>query len=425
MNKQNLIKKTIIFTITLAIIFTFAGCTKTDKKTEVDQVTTNNSSDNNVEAGNSEIGNNANDQNSNIQEIKKTKNIEIILDASGSMRAAMSSGKTKMTAAREAIEQLLTNLDDNSIQLAIRAYGHQFIVAQHNCEDTELLFPLGIVDKNSAMNKINSLSPQGYTPIEYSLQKAINDFPAAQKGVSNVIILVSDGEETCDGNPCQIAEEMKKSGIETTIHAIGFNVDSVAEKQLQCIADATGGKYFDAENADDLATVLLEAVNNELKYGRFTIQTFDIDDNPTSASVFIRDQKTGKSVKNALNKLDGHGSGNDGIYSYLYEPGEYKVDIGNILVQENIILEAGEEKVIKVYLSELELTTKNSEVIFKIKTINDSLVDAQMVKAEKIWTKKLPAGDYKIIKEMVDGKLIKDEYQFFTIKRGEKMKIEL
>ncbi len=420
MNKQKLIKKTMIFTMVLAMTFIFAGCTKTDKNSEADQVTTNDNSNDSVEVKNSN-----GDQKDSVQEIKKTKNIEIILDASGSMKAKISSGKTKMAAAREAIEQLLNGLDDSSIRLAIRAYGHQFTVAQHNCEDTQLLFPLSVVDKNSAMNKINSLSPQGYTPIGYSLQKAANDFPASQEGVSNVIILVSDGEETCDANPCEVAEEMKKSGIETTIHTIGFNVDSVAEKQLQCIADASGGKYFDAKNADDLATVLLEAVNNELTYGRFTIQTFDMSDNPMAASVFIRDQKTGKSVKNALNELDGHGSGNDGIYSYLYEPGEYKVDIGNILIQENITLKAGEEKIIKVYLSELELTTKNSEVIFKIKTTSDSLVDAQMVKAGKTWIKKLPAGDYKIIKEMINGKLTKDEYQFFTIKRGEKMKIEL
>lgn len=161
------------------------------------------------------------------------------------------------------------------------------------------------------------------------------------------------------------------------------------------------------------------------KYGRFTIQTYDENSNPTSVPVFLRGQKTGAIVRNALNEADGNSSGDDGTYSYFYEQGEYRIDIGNVIVQENINLKVGEEKVIKVYLSPLELTTKNKEVIFKIKTTSDNLVDGQMVEAGKTWTKKLPVGEYKIIKEMVDGEMVEDEYQFFMIKRGEKTEIEL
>ena len=178
-------------------------------------------------------------------------------------------------------------------------------------------------------------------------------------------------------------------------------------------------------NAENNSAENTNNAEENKKYGRFTIQTYDENSNPTSAPVFLRGQKTGAIVRNALNEVDGNSSGDDGIYSYLYEPGEYRIDIGNVIVQENINLKAGEEKVIKVYLSSLELTTKRDEVIFKIKTTNDNLVDGQMVKAGKIWTKELPAGEYKIIKEMVDGEIVNDEYQFFTIKRGEKTKIEL
>lgn len=73
-----------------------------------------------------------------------------------------------------------------------------------------------------------------------------------------------------------------------------------------------------------------KTLNNELKYGRFTVQTYAQDGNPISVSIFIRNQKTGKIVRNALNEIDGNSSGKDGIYSYFYEPGEYRIDIGNI-----------------------------------------------------------------------------------------------
>ena len=73
-----------------------------------------------------------------------------------------------------------------------------------------------------------------------------------------------------------------------------------------------------------------KTLNNELKYGRFTVQTYAQDGKPISVSIFISNQKTFKIVRNALNEIDGNSSGKDGIYSYFYEPGEYRIDIGNI-----------------------------------------------------------------------------------------------
>ena len=189
MKKQNSIKKGMIIAIMLAMMLTFMGWMNSGIKAEVNQP---------------KAVTNFAESNTTGNEVQKTKNIEIILDASGSMKAMMSNGKTKMAVSRKAIEKLLDGLNDYPIQLAVRAYGHQSAVEEHNCQDTELLFPLGAIDKSTAMEKINSISPQGYTPIGYSLQKAGEDYPVPREGVSSVIILVSDGEETCDGNPCQV-----------------------------------------------------------------------------------------------------------------------------------------------------------------------------------------------------------------------------
>ena len=98
---------------------------------------------------------------------------------------------------------------------------------------------------------------QGYTPIAYSLGQAANDFPADAK--ERVIVLVSDGKETCQGDPVVAAKALAGKGI--TVHTVGFVVDTAARGQLQAIARATGGSYFDAPVGPELPDTLKSALN--------------------------------------------------------------------------------------------------------------------------------------------------------------------
>ena len=98
---------------------------------------------------------------------------------------------------------------------------------------------------------------QGYTPIAYSLGQAANDFPADAK--ERVIVLVSDGKETCQGDPVVAAKALAAKGI--TVHTVGFIVDTAARGQLQAIARATGGTYFDAPVGPELPDTLKSALN--------------------------------------------------------------------------------------------------------------------------------------------------------------------
>src|SRR4030095_5008190 len=108
------------------------------------------------------------------------------------------------------------------------------------------------------------LQAQGYTPITHVLQLAATDFPSNTAG-ERFIVLVSDGKETCEGDPCAAARALAASGGKLVIHTIGFGVDSAARLQLQCIASATGGTYFAAENAAQLTKVLGQAVTAPMK----------------------------------------------------------------------------------------------------------------------------------------------------------------
>lgn len=186
--------------------------------------------------------------------------IELILDASGSMNGKLTDGETKIDAAKKAVQTLVEKIPD-SITLAFRAYGHQSHRNKKDCKDTQLLVNFAPVPdiRQQVIDASNKLTAQGYTPITYVLTLASGDFPKESKA-EKMIILVSDGKETCKGDPCALAASLAKSGAKITIHTVGFGVDSATKGQLDCIASATGGKYFDAASTEELINVLSAAV---------------------------------------------------------------------------------------------------------------------------------------------------------------------
>lgn len=187
------------------------------------------------------------------------KMIELILDASGSMNGKLQGGERKIDAARKAVSELMKKLSDDSV-MGFRAYGHQSPREKHDCQDTEILVPFGAVKQNreKVASKMKPLTAKGYTPITWVIGKAAEDFPRDFKG-EWVIILVSDGKETCEGDPCATAQSLARKNVRLVIHTIGFGVDEVTKKQLECIARVTGGEYFPAQDAMQLAEVLNEA----------------------------------------------------------------------------------------------------------------------------------------------------------------------
>jgi von Willebrand factor type A domain len=184
------------------------------------------------------------------------RSVLLILDASGSMNARLPNGETRMAVAQRAIKGVAGFIPAQA-QLSLRIYGARSAAGRKNCEDTDLAVPFG--PASAASGPINAAvdatKAQGYTPIAYSLGQAANDFPAAAK--ERVIVLVSDGKETCQGDPVLAARALKN----ITVHTIGFVVDTAARGQLQAIARATGGTYFDAPVGPELPDTLKKALN--------------------------------------------------------------------------------------------------------------------------------------------------------------------
>lgn len=178
----------------------------------------------------------------------------LILDASGSMWGQVD-GQTKIAAARRAVDSILSKWN-KSDRLGLMAYGHR---AKADCKDIELVVPVGAFDPDRIRKSVRALNPKGKTPIADSLRAAAQALRTSETKAT--VILVSDGIETCAPNPCAVAAELKKAGVNFTAHVIGFDVaDPAAKNQLQCIARATGGVYLDASNASALEEALGKAV---------------------------------------------------------------------------------------------------------------------------------------------------------------------
>jgi Ca-activated chloride channel family protein len=183
----------------------------------------------------------------------------LILDASYSMlnRVAAPGGPTtRFAAARNAVSGVVDIFPDDGF-LALRFYGSQSQATRMDCTDTMLAVPFGpaLVNRAPIKAALAQAHARGVTPIAYSLAQAARDFPS--NSLERTIILVSDGGESCDGDPCATAALLHTQGF--VINAVGFMIAGIARAQLRCIAAAAGGKYFDVPVAVSLSESLGQA----------------------------------------------------------------------------------------------------------------------------------------------------------------------
>ncbi|MEL4503823.1 VWA domain-containing protein [Luteococcus sp. H138] len=178
----------------------------------------------------------------------------LLLDSSGSMKDPAQGGMTKIDAAKKSLTSVISELPVDA-QVGLRVFGAT--VENKNdkgaCQDSQLVVPMGTNNKAALQAAVSTHKPYGETPIGYALEEAAKDL--GDKGKRS-IVLVSDGEATCEPDPCAAAEKIAAKGVDISINVVGLGVDDKTRKQLQCIAGKGKGKYYDAKNADQLSDAL-------------------------------------------------------------------------------------------------------------------------------------------------------------------------
>jgi Ca-activated chloride channel family protein len=190
----------------------------------------------------------------------------VVLDASGSMTGADPTGGTKMDAARRAVHTFLDAAPEGA-PVGLAAYGtatgNSDAERAQGCQDVTVVSPVAPLDRVGLGAAVDRLTPRGYTPIARALQVAAEQLP--QEGPRS-IVLVSDGVDTCSPpQPCDVVRTLAGQGVDLVVHAVGFGVDDEARAQLSCIAQATGGTYTDAPDADALRRVLPRVAGSALR----------------------------------------------------------------------------------------------------------------------------------------------------------------
>lgn len=174
----------------------------------------------------------------------------LVLDASGSMWGKIN-GRTKIDIARETVAGIIARWRPQD-ELGLVVYGHR---EKGNCGDIQVMLEPGPLDPGAFMSAVNGLFPKGMTPMTAAVREAAESLRYTEKEAT--IILVSDGIETCDQDPCAVAEELERNGIGLTVHTVGFGIDDPKAKgQLQCLAERTGGLSLTADNAEELEEAL-------------------------------------------------------------------------------------------------------------------------------------------------------------------------
>ncbi len=177
----------------------------------------------------------------------------IILDASGSMWGQID-GRPKLEIARETLKKVLPTIPAD-LELGLMAYGHR---EKGNCNDIELVVPPAAGTAEEIGKVADRMQFLGKTPLSESVRRAAEDLGYAES--KSTVILITDGIETCEADPCAVARALEESGVDLTVHVVGFGLTEDEGRKVACLANETGGKYIQASDAEGLEDALKTTV---------------------------------------------------------------------------------------------------------------------------------------------------------------------
>ena len=214
---------------------------------------------------------------------KKTR-ILFILDASNSMNLKWDN-QTRMESAKEILNESIEDLRGiPDLEIALRVYGHQSLVNNtfQDCNDTKLEVPFGKNTIDEIKKTVKYLNAKGATPIARSLEAAADDFPTSD--ARNFIVLITDGLESCDNDPCVIAKKLKEKEVNVTPFVIGIGLDLSYLEKFNCI-----GSFTEAENKKTFKSVLTNIIDKALLNTSVQVNLNDLSLKPkeTDVSMFF------------------------------------------------------------------------------------------------------------------------------------------
>lgn len=193
-----------------------------------------------------------------------------IFDASASMSRKTLKGKRKIDVAKAAFVRMINKLPESgNIKVGLMAYGHRIAAGRpYCCRDIEVVVPVNSMNRKLLSATVRKFRPRGKTPIARSLLLAGATLRKLQTDRQKVVVLLTDGIETCGGDPRQAAAALRKLGLKVDFYVIGFDLPARQVKPIKAIAEAGGGTFLNAKDSDKLQKafeVVEEAIQNPSK----------------------------------------------------------------------------------------------------------------------------------------------------------------
>lgn len=279
--------------------------------------------------------------------------ILFIFDCSQSMFGRWESG-IKFDIARNMFMKAVDSLSTfPNVELALRMYGHQSgLVPTRDCKDTRLEIPFKKNNAAAIKARIAQASPKGTTPIAYSLEQSGKDFPSDD--ARNIIILITDGIEECDGDPCAVSEALQKRGIILRPFVIGVGLDPGFRKTFECI-----GRYFDASTESSFRTAMGVIISQALNSTTAQVNLLDSYGKPTETNVNMTffDMNSGAMRYNYMHTLNHKGNPD----TITIDPvSAYRMVVHTIpeVTKDSIFLTPGKHNIIAVDAPQGDLIAK-------------------------------------------------------------------
>ena len=221
---------------------------------------------------------------------KRFINIIFILDCSASMNKIIGPVR-KIDIAKKTVETIIKNLvveshEVGSMKTGLRVFGSKFYKWKRNCDDTSLEIPLRDIEitMNPILTRVISVTAKGQSSLSLTIDALKGDFPE-EDGESNFIVVVSDGDESCGGSPCIAVEQLVSSSRGISVNTLGVETDPAGYENLNCMAEAGNGLYFDSKDVDEFILLLKDA-NRQIQQNR---QTFASSENIDTTVITKRD----------------------------------------------------------------------------------------------------------------------------------------
>ena len=230
--------------------------------------------------------------------------ILFIFDASNSM-AGQWDGARKIDIAREILMDMVDSLElMEDVEMALRIYGHQSPVPPQDCSDTKLEVPFSPTNASRIRQKLRFINPKGTTPIAHSLELAPDDFPPCSN-CRNIILLITDGVEACDGDPCEVSLRLQKRGIILRPFVIGIGNDPGFRETFNCI-----GEYYDAPNKQQFREALKVVITQALNATSAQVNLLDVNQRPTetNSNLIFFDRLSGVVRYNMIHTINSKGN---------------------------------------------------------------------------------------------------------------------